>query len=556
MLQEIYIKNFVLIDELRLEFAPGLNVLTGETGAGKSIIIDALGLVMGDRITSDFLRSQDQRAFIQAVFFVSEDAARRHLWQAGLLEEDEDSLIITREIIPPGRSTARVNGKNVNATVLRELAAYLLDLHLQHDHLNMLKPDMYLSFVDSFAAGCVDLAGQVASLFQQLKELHDRLEHLRGQEQERLQRVDFLAFQIQEIQQARLVPGEEEEQTALRDRIKNAGKLAEGAARVLDLLYEGDKHSAFDQVARALDTVQSLREDSFFASIQEPLQEAYYAIQDVAGKTSRFQDSLDFQPGLLDSIEDRLHMISRLKSRYGKNIDEILAFLENARLEQDRLSHSQDMIQELEGSIKHLEIEYARAAQELSAIRKTGSEVLQKQVYKELKELNLPQIKFEIQLNRRVDPGPKGIDQVELLFSANPGEELKPLARIASGGEISRVILALKKALASAYRIPTLIFDEIDVGVGGTALTAMAAKLSELSKDHQVILVTHSPQVASYARRHFRIEKEQTQDHTSIRVGSLDLDGRAGELARMLGGEEYSEITLQHAREMLSRTSG
>lgn len=554
MLQEIYIKNFVLIDELRLELGPGLNVLTGETGAGKSIIIDALGLVMGDRINSDYLRNQEQRALIQAVFVLNDDdPARKYLFEAGLLEDDEDNLVVTREIIPPGRSTARINGKNVSASVLRELAALLLDLHLQHDHLNMLKPDMYLNFVDSFADGSNVLAGQTNLLFKQIKELRDQLEDLCDQEQERLQRVDFLAFQIKEIEQARLAPGEEEEMTALRDRIRNSGKLAEGADRVMRLLYEGESgKSAFDQIASALDVVQSLKEDSFFGSLIEPLDEAYYSIQDLASQIARFRDSLDFEPGLLDTVEERLHRIDRLKSRYGRDVNEILAFLENARREKDRLENSQEQMQSLQGQIDALEGEYMKTAGQLSELRRRAAINLESQVYTELKELGLPRIKFKVKVEQRLSPGPKGLDQVEFLFSANPGEEPRALARVASGGEISRVVLALKKALAASYQMPTLIFDEIDVGLGGTALTAMAGKIFELSCSHQVVLVTHSPQVAAYAQRHFCIEKEISQNHTAVRVEILDHESRAKELARMLGGEDFSSLTLEHARELLN----
>lgn len=553
MLQEIYIKNFVLIEELRLEFCSGLNVLTGETGAGKSIIIDALGLIMGDRISSDLVRNSTQRATAQAVFTLEGDlVARRVLSEAGFIEETEDSVIITREILPQGRSIARINGKNISAGALRDLAGSMIDLHLQHDHLTLLKPDMYANYIDSFIEKGPVLLLNLEESYRVCMNLKGRLQDLCEQEQNRLQMLDFMSYQIKEIEQAELRAGEEEEKRSLRDRVRNAGKLAEGASQILRLIYEGEQQaSALDQIAAALDMVHNLKQDPFFTSLLTPLEEAYYTMQDLSARLGSFRESLDFEPGLLDVLEERLHRIERLKDRYGKDIPEILAFLAKTREEHDRLENSQEEKQKLEQELLKAKEEYDRRAALLSAARQEAAAVLQEQVNRELKELNLPHTKFQVQIGRRTHPTAMGWDQFEFMFSANPGEEMRPLARVASGGELSRVVLALKKALAAVYQLPTLIFDEIDVGVGGTSLAAMARKLGELAGEHQVILVTHSPQVAAYAGRHFLIEKQQEAEYTLVNVQILDQEGRARELARMLGGENYSELTLQHAREML-----
>lgn len=554
MLQEIYIKNFVLIDELRLEFCSGFNVLTGETGAGKSIIIDALGLVMGDRISSDLVRNPSQRAIAQAVFFLDEDqTARRSLMEAGLIDETDDSVIITREISPQGRSTARINGKNVTVSVLRDLAARLLDLHLQHDHLTLLRPELYTGYIDSFIDQGPVLLKNLEQAYRVWMDLQGRLRELGEQEQNRLQMLDFLSYQIKEIEQADLQPGEEGEHLSLRERVRNSGKLAEGASQMLKLLNEGEQQaSALDQIASALDVVHSLHQDPFFAALLAPLEEAYYTIQDLAESLGGFRESLDFEPGLLDRLEERLHRIERLKARYGKDVQEILEYLAKSREEYDRLENSQEEKQKIEQELLKAQGEYEHWAGLLSTARTEAAAVLQEQVNRELKELNLPHTQFQVQIGRRSHPAATGWDQFEFLFCANPGEEMRPLARVASGGELSRVVLALKKALAAVYKLPTLIFDEIDVGVGGTSLAAMARKLGELAERHQVILVTHSPQVAAYAGRHFLIEKQQEQNSTLVRVQRLDREGRIHELARMLGGEDYSQLTLQHAREMLT----
>jgi DNA repair protein RecN (Recombination protein N) len=554
MLQEIYIKNFVLIDELRLEFCSGFNVLTGETGAGKSIIIDALGLVMGDRISSDLVRNPSQRAIAQAVFFLDEDqTARRSLMEAGLIDETDDSVIITREISPQGRSTARINGKNVTVSALRDLAARLLDLHLQHDHLTLLRPELYTGYIDSFIDQGPVLLKNLEQAYRVWMDLQGRLRELGEQEQNRLQMLDFLSYQIKEIEQADLQPGEEDEHLSLRERVRNSGKLAEGTSQMLKLLNEGEQQaSALDQIASALDVVHSLHQDPFFAALLAPLEEAYYTVQDLAERLGGFRESLDFEPGLLDRLEERLHRIERLKARYGKDVQEVLEYLAKSREEYDRLENSQEEKQKIEQELLKAQGEYEHRAGLLSTARTEAAAVLQEQVNRELKELNLPHTQFQVQIGRRSHPVATGWDQFEFLFCANPGEEMRPLARVASGGELSRVVLALKKALAAVYKLPTLIFDEIDVGVGGTSLAAMARKLGELAGRHQVILVTHSPQVAAYAGRHFLIEKQQEQNSTLVRVQLLDREGRIHELARMLGGEDYSQLTLQHAREMLT----
>jgi len=556
MLQEIYVSNFVLIDQLRMEFVPGMNVLSGETGAGKSIIIDALGLLMGDRIKNDFIREEGRKAVVEAVFDVSRNnSARIFLLEQGLIDENEDieTIILSREIHPSGKTVGRINGRNVTAAALKSLSTYLVDMHLQNDRQYILKPSNYLDFVDSFAGDIDKLLQDLSLTYSLLSDKKKQLDDLRLNEQDRVQRLDFLTYQIDEIENGKLREGEEEELRELRDRIKNSGKMMESSSRILELLYSSEEvTSAYDQVSSALDVIMNLKRDSFFAGLVEPTENIYYSLQDLSERISAFKDRLEFEPRQLEEVEDRLYLINKLKKKYGEKIDDILAYLEKARSEQEALDQSEERQDEIQKEIEQLDYQYMNLALELSKKRKLAAIILEEKVHEELLDLNMPDIKFAVTVNKKSMPGLKGIDDIDFLFSPNLGEEMKQVSRIASGGEISRFILALKKALADVYHIPTLVFDEIDVGLGGSALNSVARKLAELSHSHQLILVTHSAQVASYAEKTFVIKKYVEDDRTFTQVKSLNADEKIKEIARMLDGEDYSDLTLEHAREMVT----
>lgn len=551
MLLEIYINNFVLIDEMRLEFGPGLNILTGETGAGKSIIIDALSLIMGDRMRTDLVRDTSRKAIAEAVFSI-EGEARTFLLSNELIEDEDESIIISREILPSGRSTARINGRNVPLGVLKTLSAFVLDMHLQHDNQNILRSEKYLDYVDSLKDINEELE-ETKRLYADWQERQRMLDEVKLNVKNGRQKLEILDYQIKELEKARLQGGEEEELVKLREKISNAARLMEGSVKILRLLYDGeDGLSVNDLVAEALDTAHSLEQYDVFAALVPPLEQFYYGLQDMAASLSTYRDSLDFEPGLQDHIEERLFEINRLKNKYGRSVDELLNLLQNLKAEREALDLSEEkqarMLQELENSRSH----YLECAQRLTEFRKEAARNLEQVVQNELIQLNMPQVKFAVEINPASRPGPRGADEVEFLFSPNPGQPLLPVAQIASGGEISRFVLALKAALAEVYRIDTLIFDEIDVGLGGSALNTTARKLSEIARHHQVIAVTHSPRVASYANHHFLIEKHVKNNHTYTEVNRLDDDNRASELARMLGGDNYTPLTLQHAQEMLT----
>ena len=553
MLQEIYIKNLVLIDELRMEFGPGFNVLTGETGAGKSIIMDALGLISGERVRSELVRDPEKRALVEATFFLDDNPeALSSLRSSGILDEDDDLAVISREIIPGGRSLVRLNGHNISLGELKNLAPLLLDMHLQHEHLSILKPSLYLRHVDGFIGEDGRLLHELAGVYAVLSRQREKLDNIIKDEAQILQQIDFLTYQIQEIEKAGLYPGEEEELSGLAHRIRNAQRLSEGTARIMELLEGNDQvRGVVDLLAAAVDTSAALKDEPFFAHINVEIEEIYYSLQDISARLSAYSRELDFEPGRLDEVEDRLYEIKRLKNKYGQSIEAILEYAKQSRQELDNLNHSQELQEQLAEEIAMLEHEYLDLARRVSGLRREAASILKEKVRSELAQLNLPNLYFDVV----VSPGDKwtaqGMDKVEFMFSANPGEEPRPLEKVASGGEISRFVLALKTALADVYKVPTLVFDEIDVGVGGNALNAMAHKLAQLAQKHQVILVTHAPQVACLAGVHYAVEKEVSGGSTITRTRLLDPRERVEEIARMLGGENYSEITLAHAEEML-----
>lgn len=557
MLQEIYIKNFVLIDELRMPFYQGLNVLTGETGAGKSIIIDALGLIIGGRINNDFIRDENQKAIVESVFSLENNpGAKNYLGQNQLFDDmdDNDQLIISREISPSGRNAARINGRNVSLAVLKELATFLVDMHLQNDHLNILRPAMFIHYVDQFIKND-DISVPLAGVYQRLVSSHRQLEQLKSDEKRRLQQIDLLSFQIDEIEKVQLKPGEEDELTAMRNRIKNAGKLAEAAGNLITIMYTDEKRgNVFDLLGQTVKIIKKNQEEEFFTKILIECEDMYFSVQHLAREIINYHEALNFEPGQLEEIEERLHIINRLKAKYGKDIEEVINYLNQARQELTAITDIERTRQGYEIDIEKLEREYDRLAAALTDKRKIAGIILQEKVQQELIQLNMPEIRFAVALSANKQIAVNGRDEIQFLFSPNAGEPLRPLEKIASGGEMSRFILALKKALATIYQVPTLIFDEIDVGVGGTALTAMAAKIGDLSQSHQIILVTHAPQVASYAAHHYLISKQAVDQRTITSVKELDQGEKIQELARMMAGKDYSDITLEHAKEMMKLT--
>ncbi len=553
MLRELYIRNLVLIEEARLEFGAGLNVFTGETGAGKSIIIDALGLLTGERMSTDLIRDTSQKAVVEAVFSLENRSLKDYLCGEGLADEEDEYLVLRRELGEGQRGTARINGNTVTVSRMKALSEFLVDIHSQHSNQLLLEPRMYRYYLDRFNPSINPVLQDVRVVYDKLYEKQKELEELIKGRQERARELDFLQFQIKEIESAQLVRGEDAELEERATRLRNAHRLRQAAEEMYSLVYRGTGYqSAYDLLASALKRGDEVKDDACVAEICSLLEGCLYNLEDIKDRLVSFQRDLEADPQELNGIEERLEKINRLKKKYGSSIDEILSFKEKACARYRQLEGSEFRIEELEKEVDALKKEYLDKAVLLSALRQETAKMFQARVHEELAELGMPGVKFEVRVTPAEKWGRDGIDHISLMFSANPGEELRPLGRVVSGGELSRLVLALKKVLADAYDVPTLVFDEIDVGVGGRALNAMAQKLFELSRYHQVLLVTHSPQLAGLAECHFLLEKSIEKESTVTRARKLDQDERVMEIARMLSGDRPSRTSVDHAREILA----
>jgi DNA repair protein RecN (Recombination protein N) len=576
MLTELRIENFAIIDRLELHFRPNLITFTGETGAGKSIIIDAVETILGGRADTTFIRSGADRASLEAVFRIPD--ANRNAIHAILereeLQDDPNYLSLGREIRASGRNIARVNGRSVNASLLREVGEYLIDVHGQSEHLSLLRVNQHLGLLDAyvFADQNIQSSQPVKELLETYQQVYNQwlltqreLEKLHRSEQDAARRSDMLTYQINEIDTARLRPGEEEDLKEERNRLANAEGLASLSQEALLALDEGEPESQaatdlFGQVVNALQNLARL--DPSQAALFEQAQAIFEDVSDLSANLRNYQESIEFNPKRLDQVEERLGSIHILKRKYGGSIAEILEFGAKARQQLDEITHAEERIEELNLERERLLEQISQLGTSLSQIRQAGAEHLASAMEIELVDLQMSGARFRVDFQRQPDQNgalfsdgkrytfdTTGLERVEFLIAPNPGEGFKPLAKIASGGETSRLMLALKNVLARADQIPTLIFDEIDQGIGGRVGAVVGKKLWSLAKEHQVLCITHLPQLAAYGDQHFRVQKEIHAGRTSTQVIPLDGEPRLIELAQMMG--EVSEGTLRSAREIL-----
>jgi DNA repair protein RecN (Recombination protein N) len=559
MLAELHVTNFALIDHLDLAFGDGLNILTGETGAGKSIIIDALGLALGERAGADLVRTGAAKATVEAVFDLAHAPAevRRRLSEAGLDgDEGEDALLVTREIARAGgKSQCRINGRLMPVAVLKEIAEGLVDVHGQHEHQSLLAADRHVDTLDNWTGkDALAQRADVAALHSEVNALTREREKLRTDARERVRMLDLYRFQQEEISGAGLRSGEEEELASDRSRLANSEKLSAAAQDAYATLSGAERGAggALDALNAALAAVQHAAAlDEALAPLAETLGSAVSFAEDAAHDLRVYQETVEFNPERLEEIESRLDLIRTLKRKYGETLDEIIAYGQELGGKLDALEHSEAREEELTQAITRSEGKLQSAAAKLTKTRRKASAEFAAGIARELQDLGMAATKFEVS----IEPQPitsKGADRVEFLLSPNPGEPLRPLAKIASGGEMSRIMLAMKSVLARTGTIPTMIFDEIDVGVGGRTAQTIGDKLEGLAGDAQILCITHLPQIASRAGTHFYIEKRVEEGRTIVSVSPLDPEGRIEEIARMLGGSRRSEAVVQHAREMLS----
>jgi DNA repair protein RecN (Recombination protein N) len=552
MLAQISIRNLAVIEQANIEFGSGLQVLTGETGAGKSIVIDAFGLVAGARGSAELVRHGAAKAEIEAMFELPDDhQVWRVLDELGIPADPSEPLLIRRELGAEGKSAIRVNGRMVTLAMLREIGDLLVNLNSQHEHQSLLKTDRHLEWLDQYAQSEIGpLKRQYQNTYAAYASARRELADLQQSVRQTLQMADLYRFQAEEIGSAKLVPGEDEALEQEKLRLSGGEKLMEAVSAVYEALNGGGQ--ALEKIAGAVSRLSSVsrHDPARLEALVEQIQSAYYQLEDAAHELRAYRDGLEFDPARLDQVESRLAQIQSLKRKYGATIADILALHEKIRSDLETLETQDERIDELEKRVAALREALAEEAGALGKARRKAADRLAADIERHLKDLHMERTRFVVKFEQ-VECGKDGADKVEFLISANPGEPPRPLAKIASGGELSRIMLALKSIFAAIDRIPVLVFDEVDTGVSGQAAQAISRKLADLAATCQVFSVTHLPQVASMADAHYLIYKEVAGDRTFTKVEALKDDARVHELARMLGGVEITETTIRHAREMI-----
>ena len=550
MLELLHIENIAVIQEADIQFAPGFNALTGETGAGKSIVIDAMGAVLGGRTSRDLIRTGAARAFVSAQFS-GVPAQLPGLQENGIAPDEEGSLLLQRDISADGRNVCRINGRPVSVAQLRAIGSELLNIHGQHDGTQLLDEERHGEYLDRFGRTEGPLSAYRAA-YDAMEALHRQMEALRMDEAEKARRMDSLRFQIDELERAQLVPGEEETLLERRSLLRNGEKYLAALAGADCALSGGDEGggavSALRDAEEALYGVRTLSED--LGNLYERLKAARCEVYDLAESVRDKREEFDFSPGELDDVEARADQLYRLKKKYGATVEDMLAYLDKCRAELDAMETADDTLIRLEGQMKKARAAVDAAGAELTKVRQAAARVLEERIQRELRELDMARVRFAIDFAAK-DPSPDGCDAIRFLMSANAGEDLRPIARIASGGELARIMLALKNVLAEQESVGTLVFDEVDTGVSGRAAQKVAEKLAQVSRHKQVLCVTHLPQLAAMADTHFSVEKGERDGRTYTRVVLLDREARKVELARITGGANVTQALLQSAGELL-----
>ena len=549
MLRLLHIENIAVIEQAEIVFEDGFNVMTGETGAGKSIVIDAISAILGERAYRDMIRTGTSRAAVRAIF----DRVPELPWFAENGVPYDAETDIRRELTADGKNLCRVNGTAVTVGVLKKLGVQLINIHGQHDSAALFDEAQHLTVLDSFAEDEAERAAY-AERYEAVRALRREIDRLSMDESEKLRRMESLQYQIDELTKAHLRPGEEEELEARRKLMQNAEKLSDGLHEASACL-DGDSQTdgaatLLGQAERAL--ARLARIDDQLAPLQETVADLMYRVRDCAEQVAEQVDALSFSEAELDDVEQRLDILHRLHRKYGPTCEEMLAYLEKAKNELDEIEFSSDRVEQLKKKLRAAEQTAQEAARVLRERRKRAGEQLSARICSELAELDMKKVEFSCVFTE-TELTPLGADAVAFYMTANAGEALKPLSKVASGGELARIMLALKNVLAERDRVPTLIFDEVDTGVSGRAAQRVAEKLLAVSRTKQVLCVTHLPQLAALADTHFRIAKREADGRTYTSVTPLDFEGRRQELARIIGGANITETTLQSAGEMLKQ---
>lgn len=551
MLTNLFIKNIAVIDKLNIDLHNGMSVLTGETGAGKSIIIDSINLILGARSNKSLVRYGEEKARVQAVFDINDELVKT-LENEGI-DCDDMQVVIMREITSDGRSICRINGVVVPASTLKEMSDKLINIHGQHDNQALLTPSKHIEFLDSYIRND-ELKEEYKKQFYKAKETQNTIKTLSTDENERLQKIDLLKYQISEIEKIKPVENEDSELTEQRDIIANAEKITRGIDSAYTNLYDGnnDVQSAYDGISNAVNSLDSITSfDERILQISNRINDVMYIIEDCSRDLRDVLSGIEYDENTLNDIEDRLNNITRLKRKYGETIKDVLKFYENAQKELESIQTSDEQLEILQKQLSEEKAELMNIGKKLSTSRHDAGKRLEKLIEKSLLELDMPHSKFSVQITKGEKFLEDGIDVVEFMISTNIGEPLKPLVKIASGGELSRVMLAVKSILADSDNVDTLIFDEIDTGVSGSAAQKIAVKLMEIGRKKQVICISHLAQIASMADHQYLIEKNNDGNRVATSLNEVLGVDREHEIARIIDGNNITDTALIHAREML-----
>ncbi len=548
MLNLLHIENIAVIEQADIQFGAGFNVLTGETGAGKSIVIDAISAILGERTYRDVIRTGTDKACVSAVFSQVPELP----WFAeNRVEYDANELLVQREVFADGKNVCRVNGRPVTVAILKKLGGQLVNIHGQHDSQQLFDEANHLIYLDLFARNQAEYA-DYQTKYEAVMDVRREIQRLSMDESEKLRRVEALKFQIEEIERAELRPNEDTELESRRKLLQNSEKLVDGLARSASALYgDEDRDGAAGLLSEAQHALAKItRYDDQLADLHSRLTDLVYAVQEAAEELRDRMDGLAYSGDELEQIESRLDVIHRLKRKYGSSADDILAYLERARAELDEIEFASDRIEQLQKQLKKLEKTAEAAGIALRKTRIRAASQLEARLSEELTALDMPRAQFVCQFEEQ-PMAANGMDNVRFLMTANVGEALKPMSKVASGGELARIMLAIKNVLAEQDQVGTLIFDEVDAGVSGRAAQKVAVKLRSVSRGKQVLCVTHLPQIAAAADTHLLIAKSERNGRTYTQVTPLDMDGRKREIARIIGGAEITETTLRSAEEMI-----
>jgi DNA repair protein RecN (Recombination protein N) len=556
MLERIYIKQFAIIDELVIDFQPPFTVLTGETGAGKSIIIDAVAKLLGERAQSEMIRFGSEKAYIEGVFSLSpQHEIWSYLKEKGYIDDEQEPLVLSRELNHNGKNYCRINGRTVALNVYRQIALGLVDIHGQHDYQHLMQSQRQLGILDAYGGdSLLELKKKLGQVFQKWQNLKKVKETADKQQQERLARQDYLNFQVNEIDQAKLLPHEREELTAEIKRLSHSEKILTGLEAAYEQLFGSeDIPSAYQLIGESLRQLRDLvRYDNSLDEIHQALEPVAFTLDEVAADIRKYQDALEVSPNRLAEAENRLYQIKQLCQKYGESIEDVLKHRDAAAAELEAMTQWQKQATNWVQEIQELQANYEELAEKLHVARCETAKKLAEQIDHELADLAMPQALFSVDFQRKAAAN-DGQDAVEFLISSNTGEPYLPLVKIASGGELSRITLAMKCILAKADNCETMIFDEIDSGIGGLTAHAVGEKLGAISQAQQVICVTHSATIAAKANQHILLEKQEEEGRTKSQVQSLDTAARITELARMLGGDSLSPELRSHAQSLLKR---